>query len=263
MSTTTLAPYAITVTGHLDDRWTDWFGDVALHREDDGTTTIRTGPADQSQLHGLLGALRDLNAHLVSLHRVDPAPEPTPAHPIRTDRLLLRPATAADAEPTWAFRRLPEVNEWLTGCPDTLDGYRDLFLGPDRLATTVVVELEGRVIGDFMLRRRDAWAQVERTDEARGTEAELGWVLDPAHAGHGYATEGVRALVAHAFHDLGVRRVVADCFLDNTASWRLMERVGMRREGHAVAESLHRSGRWLDTITYAVLADEWSSRASE
>jgi RimJ/RimL family protein N-acetyltransferase len=257
MSTTSLAPYAITVTGHLDDRWTDWFGDVTLHRADDGTTTIRTGPADQAQLHGLLAALRDLNAGLVSMHRDDPGPAPTLGHPLRTDRLLLRAATESDVEPTWAFRRLPQVNEWLTGCPDTLAGYRDLFLDPDRLATTVVVELDGQVIGDFMLRRRDAWAQVERTAEARGTEAELGWVLDPAHAGHGYATEGVRALVDHAVRDLGVRRVVADCFLANTASWRLMERVGMRRESHAVRESLHRSGRWLDTVSYAVLADEW------
>jgi RimJ/RimL family protein N-acetyltransferase len=37
-----------------------------------------------------------------------------------------------------------------------------------------------------------------------------------------------------------------------------MDRVGMRREGHAVAESLHRSGQWLDTVTYAVLAEESS-----
>jgi RimJ/RimL family protein N-acetyltransferase len=36
-----------------------------------------------------------------------------------------------------------------------------------------------------------------------------------------------------------------------------MERVGMRRETHAVDESLHRSGQWLDTVGYAVLHDEW------
>jgi RimJ/RimL family protein N-acetyltransferase len=51
--------------------------------------------------------------------------------------------------------------------------------------------------------------------------------------------------------------VTANCFLDNDASWRLMERVGMRREVHAVRDSLHRSGRWLDTVNYALLAEEW------
>ncbi len=117
----------------------------------------------------------------------------------------------------------------------------------------------GAVIGDFMLRRDNAWAQLERLDEARGAQAELGWVLDPAHAGRGYATEAVQELIRYCFDDLGIHRVVATAFLDNDASWRLMERVGMRRETHAVRSSLHRSGRWLDTATYAVLAQEWRS----
>jgi RimJ/RimL family protein N-acetyltransferase len=53
--------------------------------------------------------------------------------------------------------------------------------------------------------------------------------------------------------------VVTNCFLGNEASWRLMEGLGMRREVHAVAESLHRSGQWLDVVGYALLADEWRS----
>ena len=46
-------------------------------------------------------------------------------------------------------------------------------------------------------------------------------------------------------------------FLDNDTSWRLMERVGMRRELHTVRGSLHRSGRWLETVGYAILNEEW------
>ena len=56
---------------------------------------------------------------------------------------------------------------------------------------------------------------------------------------------------------VGVRRAVANCFLANDTSSRLMDRVGMRREGHAVSESLHRSGAWLDGVGYALLAEEW------
>ena len=183
---------------------------------------------------------------------------------LRTGRLVLRPATAEDTRATWSFRRLESVNEWLTGCPTGLDAYRELFADPDRLATTVIVELaDGQLIGDFMLRRDDAWAQLDVADAARGVQAELGWVLDPAHAGRGYATEAVRELLRYCFEDLGVRRVVANCFLANDASWRLMERVGMRRETHAVRESLHRSGEWLDTVAYALLADEWVGSASQ
>ncbi len=173
---------------------------------------------------------------------------------------MLRPATVADAEATWEYRRLETVNEWLTGCPADLDGYRRLFSEPARLTTTVIVALghdaAAPVIGDFMLRLEDAWAQLELADQTRNSQAELGWVLDPAHTGHGYATEAVRELLRYCFEDLGVRRVTANCFLDNDSSWRLMERVGMRRELHAVRESLHRSGRWLDTVGYAILNED-------
>jgi len=103
----------------------------------------------------------------------------------------------------------------------------------------------------------DAWAQAEVVEQARGVQAELGWALHPDHAGQGYATEAVRELIRICFEDLGLRRVTAGCFADNEASWRLMERVGMRREQYAVAESLHRSGAWLDGLGYALLADEW------
>jgi RimJ/RimL family protein N-acetyltransferase len=108
-----------------------------------------------------------------------------------------------------------------------------------------------------MLRVEDAWAQAEVAEQARGVQAELGWVLHPDHAGHGYATEAVRALLRLCFEELGLRRVTANCFAANEASWRLMERVGMRRELYTVRESLHRSGEWLDGIGYALLADEW------
>lgn len=183
--------------------------------------------------------------------------------PCRTERLSIRRATAEDVEATWAFRRLEEVSQWLTRAPTTIEAYRDAFLDPDRLVATLVVELDGRVIGDLMLRVEDAWAQAEVADRAVGVQAELGWALHPDHAGHGYATEALRELIRICFVDLGLRRVAASCFAANTASWRLMERVGMRREAHTVKESLHRSGEWLDGMDYALLRDEWTQTADE
>ena len=55
---------------------------------------------------------------------------------------------------------------------------------------------------------------------------------------------------------LGVRRVEASCFAENLASRRVMEKIGMRLEGTFREESLHRSGRWLDGMSYAQLASE-------
>ncbi len=71
----------------------------------------------------------------------------------------------------------------------------------------------------------------------------------------------MRRLIRLCFEDLALRRVTANCFADNVASWRLMERVGMRREVHTVRDSLHRSGQWLDGLGYALLADEWREGA--
>ncbi len=259
--------YDIRVDGHLDDHWSAWLGAFDLTREPDGSTRIGVEVADQAQLHGILAALRDIGVVLTELRATQPPPprQPTAIEgPLHTRRLTLRPATTEDAAATWAYRRLESVNQWLTGCPADLDAYRDVFSDPGRLGATVIVTLgrdpAGRIIGDFMLRREDAWAQLEVADQARDAQVELGFVLDPAHTGHGYAIEGVLELLRHSFEDVGVRRVTANCFLDNVASWRLLERVGMRRELHAVRESLHRSGQWLDTVGYALLEEEWSAR---
>lgn len=183
----------------------------------------------------------------------------TIAWPVRTERLVLRPATRDDVEATWSIRRLDDVSRWITRAPTTREEYAPGFEDPASLAKTIVIELDGQVIGDLMLAVEDAWAQGEVAEQARGVQAELGWTLDPDHAGHGYATEAVRELLRLCFAELGLRRVTANCFADNTASWHLMERVGMRREIYAVRDSLHRSGEWLDGIGYALLAEEWAS----
>ena len=93
--------------------------------------------------------------------------------------------------------------------------------------------------------------------QARGVQAELGWALRPEETGQGYATEAVEAVLRICFDDLGLRRVTASCFAANTASFRLMERVGMRREAATIRDALHPSGEWMDGYSYALLADEW------
>lgn len=251
--------YVVRVQGHLDNQWAGWFGDWTWHHHPDGTTTLSSDDADQAQLHGLLATLRDLNAIIVSVS-AQPPRLPTLPNAITTRRLTLRPAKPADADATWTYRHLPEVGEWLTEIPADPEAYRETFSQPERLSSTVIVERDGRVIGDFLLRIDDAWAQVEAPAELQARQAELGWVLDPSETGKGYATEAVDALIGECFTTLGVRRITANCFRGNEASRRLMERVGMRCEQHAVRESLHRSGRWLDTLTYALLADEYFSK---
>lgn len=186
--------------------------------------------------------------------------------PVHTDRLRIRPMTPADVDVMWEWRRLPEVNRWLGLAPETLEAFRERYLDPDRLAAMHLIELlpEGEgapePIGDVMIRIGDGWAQLEVADRARGVEAELGWVLDPARTRRGYATEAIRAVIDTCLGPMGLRRVHAGCFADNEPSWRLMERLGMRREEFSHKTALHRSGEWLDGMSYGILAEEWAAR---
>jgi RimJ/RimL family protein N-acetyltransferase len=184
------------------------------------------------------------------------------AWPVRTERLLIRPATVNDVESTWSFRRLPEVTEWMTIAPKSIEDYRKHFEQPDRLPRTLIMENDGHVVGDLMIRIEDAWVQAEVADQGKGAQAEIGWCIDPAYGGRGLATEATHELMRICFEDLGLHRVIALCFADNVASWRLMERVGMRRETHTIRDSLHRSLGWLDGYGYGLLKDEWESRRS-
>lgn len=185
------------------------------------------------------------------------------AWPLRTERLLLRRATEDDLAAIWEYWQHEEVTHWTTSAPKSFEAYRDRVLAVGVLPITVVAELDGRVVADLILRVEDAWAQAEVRPQAAGVQAEVGYVLDPAFAGRGYATEAVTGLIDACFDQLGLRRVFAQCFADNVPSWHLMERIGMRRESHTVKESLHRSGAWLDGFSYAVLADEWRARRSQ
>lgn len=267
--------YTLRLAGHLDRRWTQWFDNPCITHEPDGTTMVQGTLVDQAQLHGLLARVRDLGVTLIAVDTAllpgrptgdcDDVPMSTPLHslawPVRTDRLSIRPARAGDAEATWRFRRLDEVSRWITRAPSTFVEYRTQFEHPDSLSKTLIIELDGEVVGDLMLQLEDAWAQGEVRDQARGVQAELGWVLHPDHAGRGYATEAVGALLRICFEGLGLRRVTANCFAGNESSWRLMERLGMRREIYAVQDSLHRSGEWLDGVGYALLAHEYRGKA--
>jgi len=174
--------------------------------------------------------------------------------PVRTARLTLRRAVADDADAVLTYRGLPPVTDWIGAPPDN---FHERFAAPERLGALLIVERAGAVIGDLMVKIEDVWAPPRLASRAAGVQAELGWVLRPEETGKGYATEAVEAVLRICFDGLGLRRVTATCFAANTASYRLMERVGMRREATTVKGALHPAGEWRDGFTYALLADEW------
>jgi RimJ/RimL family protein N-acetyltransferase len=158
------------------------------------------------------------------------------------------------------WRMRPEVTNWLLRTTVDPDAFRRAWLDgvDDRDDHSAIAFVGDEIVGTASLWITDAMGQ-SHVDPGpwRRAEAGIGYLIDPAHAGHGYATEIATALLELAFNDLGLHRVTAGCFADNVASWRVMEKVGMRREQHGVGDSWHAELGWIDGYTYAILDDEW------
>lgn len=95
--------------------------------------------------------------------------------------------------------------------------------------------------------------KVERGDTRRG---EIGYTFSRTYRGSGYASEAVSRLLDYAFEELGLHRVVAITDRRNEPSFRLLERLGMRREGSFVRNAWFK-GEWASEYLYAVLGEEW------
>jgi RimJ/RimL family protein N-acetyltransferase len=93
-------------------------------------------------------------------------------------------------------------------------------------------------------------------------EGELGYALDHAYWGQGYATEAAQAMLAFGFHDLHLHRTVGTCHPDNRASIQVLEIVGMSYEG-CLREQKWCKGHWRSTSLYAVLDHEWHARQTQ
>jgi len=182
--------------------------------------------------------------------------------PITTDRLVLRSFLPSDVDDVLAYRSQPDVVRYIPGEPKTHEQVVDMVahsatagLIDDRHThVTLAVDLGGRVIGDVML-------ALNGLDGSDGKQVELGWVFTPDVQGQGYATEAARALAEVAFAEIGAHRVWAQLEPENTASSRICERLGMRREAYFEKGSWFKD-QWTDLAIYAIRADEWPSEPS-
>jgi RimJ/RimL family protein N-acetyltransferase len=108
------------------------------------------------------------------------------------------------------------------------------------------IVLEGKVIGEIYLNQPDH--QNERT--------ELGYSLSRRHWGKGLMTEATRAVINWAFQTYGFNRIYATCDPRNVRSWRVLERLGMKREG-LLRNHLKWNGEFRDQLYYGLLRSEW------
>lgn len=175
---------------------------------------------------------------------------------IESTRLTLRRFADADLEPFLAYLNDPLVARYQSWESYTEEQARDVIEQQKNRSPglagqwfTFALELKetGTLIGHVALRMLD------------DRQAEIGFTVARAFHGKGLACEAATRVLDYAFTELNLHRVtaVADC--ENEKSAALLERLGMRREGHLI-QNIWFKGRWGSEYLYAILRDEWLRR---
>lgn len=176
-------------------------------------------------------------------------PQPT----LHTTRLRLRPLAIEDAPAVQRLAgdfavadttlRIPHPYEdgmaeaWIASLAEEYAAGRQVVFAITVLATAELVGAVGLAL------------------QAEHGRAELGYWIGQPYWGRGYATEAAGAVIAWGFRALGLHRIFARHFARNPASGRVLEKVGMRREGVA-REHVRRWDRFEDLVQYGILGKE-------
>lgn len=181
--------------------------------------------------------------------------------PIRTARLLLREFRETDESDVHEYGGDVAVSGYVIWGPNTPEETRDVL--NDRIEkqriwprneVDLAIELskEKKLIGSISL-------SIQRGDDRI---ASFGYAVNRRYWGQGYATEAADALLSRAFQKLRLHRVWATCDTRNVASWRVMERVGMKREA-AFRRDVFQKGEWRDSYLYARLDGKEAANVAE
>jgi len=180
-----------------------------------------------------------------------------PHYPITTDRLTLRPFTPRDLHALHSYESRPDVTRYLYWEPRDLDTTRTFL---DKKITRTTLHDEGDAL-DLAITRRDTGDLIGNCliiwTSSTHRQGEIGYILHPGHHGHGYAPEAARAMLRLGFEDLGLHRITGRLDARNTASARVLEKLGMRREAHLI-DNEQVKGEWSSEMIYAMLDTEWT-----
>ena len=176
---------------------------------------------------------------------------------IETKRLALRPFGRDDLDIVLKLYGDEEIMEYM---PFPV---MDREMAQQQLDKNIAGwEADPQVNYEMAVVSRETDEKIGRAEITRNVSEEsamIGWMLVKSAWGKGYATEIAKALIGYCFEELRVHRVYALCHPGNTASWKVMEKCGMRREAHFIKKCRYSKAegvRWEDELEYAVLRPE-------
>lgn len=189
---------------------------------------------------------------------------------LETERLILREFVPGDLASVHYYASDPVVTRYVSFGPNTPAETEDFLqrcagarladprtsydLGVQRKSDGLIVGGIGLHLGGGGLSGGCGQKSLRR--------GELGYVFRQDAWGCGFATEAGRAMVEFGFKTLGLHRIFAECHSANGASERVMEKIGMRREG-VLREHALVKGEWWDVVVCGVLRTEYKGQGSQ
>ena len=172
---------------------------------------------------------------------------------IETDRLFIRQFVPADFDDLYEYLSNPATYLFEPGKPITPDEAKELcgLRSKSNEFLAVVLKQSGKMIGHLYFK------QLEPADRQSW---ELGYIFNPEYHRKGYASEASAAMTKYAFANYKAHRIMARCNPDNTASWKLLEKIGYIREGHfKKCGFVHKDNNghpiWTDAYEYSKIAE--------
>jgi RimJ/RimL family protein N-acetyltransferase len=178
---------------------------------------------------------------------------------LETKRLILRKFTEDDFAAVHNYASCAENIVHMIWGPNNEEQTRDFIrMAIGRANETPCINYQYAAIA------KDTNSLIGACDIAlTGDEAEIGWILHRAYWKQGYGTEMGKELLRFGFDELGLRRILAHCDAENIGSYRIMEKIGMRREGCFIeGRPAHKMSdkKYSDELSYAILKDEWDAQ---
>ncbi len=186
---------------------------------------------------------------------------------IETERLVLKAQTMQEQKRLWEILMTPEVNKYYLTVPakfreklldwNKQEEYYRLDMehanDPDIFRWSLFLKKTGECIGRVSCHEaKDEDASI--TDPSiRG----VGWYIDPAYQGKGYATEAATAMIDYMFDEADISEIVTGAAISNPASWMIMEKLGFVRQDRTNMVQYTYLDELVEDYSYAMTKEQW------
>jgi RimJ/RimL family protein N-acetyltransferase/GNAT superfamily N-acetyltransferase len=174
---------------------------------------------------------------------------------LQTERLILRDFQKEDWQVVHEYGSDPEVVKYMPFGPNTEEETKAFIQ-----KTLAKQKEQPRLSFNFALVNKQdnklIGACEIRIKSVENKEGEIGYILNHRYWNQGYMTEAAHAVMAFGFEKFGLHRIIATCDPANSGSYRVMEKLGMQREG-CLREAKLFKGVWRDFLLYSILEKEW------